>query len=677
MAAIPTPPLPTLPKDAVPVPLAGGTPTGNVWIPGQNGAPAYTIPSTSPNNPFATVGNGNPSDPLQSEIGMFPGVSSGAAPAGTVPTTPLTAATPGGQPAWAKSNYTTMLGGGNQSNPSGAKPPGPPDGPSTNTGVPATTAKPITPGGPTPSAAALQTLSNDGWQQDPNDPTKFTYIGGDPRFAGNQGTYVNGVFTNVTYGGQVTLSDDGQQGPYTGNPFTGAGGGGQGTGAVTAPPGTTIPGGSGGVVPTTSEPQGGISIVSPQNPQFTSQLYNYLAQMLGKGATPFDASSYMPSTGGISDPGQLTAALNPLMVQLQNFFQSGGQSTNTGLSQLQGLASGQPGGQAGTTLNYLAGTGGNNTGVGVNTLTGAAQGNLNAQIDPNALASLQSMAAAGDPAALERIQGLDTMNSLAATGLPTDVLPQWQAMIDAQQRNISQQNAQLRENMASTGNLQSSVYGQALVDFNSQTAKDQNALLAQMTQQSLEAARNRQATAAPGLANLTAGLQESAANRKVQSAADLAGVSANTGVANAQIQTGAGGQMAGITQQQIQNQLASSQFLAGLQPQAASTLMSAAGTLASALQSMDQTSVQATLQEFIRTRPEYGPLMNMIFGLATTFPPTAGKTGTTGIVGQLISAAPQLASTISSAIQGNGGGGGGGVSIPGGSGGVFATPPFF
>lgn len=166
--------------------------------------------------------------------------------------------------------------------------------------------------------------------------------------------------------------------------------------------------------------------------------------------------------------------------------------------------------------------------------------------------------------------GTGTLQSEATTGNPTDVGPAWQAMVDAQQRNIQQQGANLREQFAFGGDLKSSPFGQAATDFYSQTAKDQNALLAGMQQQASEAAAGRQATAAQ---ELTQGA------------------------------TGFGG----------------------------------------TLQSLDQQSIDNMLAEFIRTNPDYSPLLSAQGGAATTFPPTSvGSVGLGGLGGAVSSAGSAL-----------------------------------
>lgn len=59
------------------------------------------------------------------------------------------------------------------------------------------------------------------------------------------------------------------------------------------------------------------------DPQFTEQLAQWLMSQLGKGATPFDLSAILPSTGQATAPGTLTAPENPILQSLQQFYQTG------------------------------------------------------------------------------------------------------------------------------------------------------------------------------------------------------------------------------------------------------------------------------------------------------------------------------------------------------------------
>ncbi len=220
---------------------------------------------------------------------------------------------------------------------------------------------------------------------------------------------------------------------------------------------------------------GGVNTIGPLFPKFTSDLFQFLQQQMGRGATPFDLSSALPS-GGTSGPGQLSAPATPVLKQLQDF--------------------------------YSTGTGGP-TGTG-------------------------------------------TLADMAKTGLPINVLPEWQAMLEAMKRPEAEARANLREQFAFTGNLASSPFGRAEADFELQNVLQKQALLGGLESSALEAARGRQLSASE-------------------------------------------------------------------------SLQGAAQTFGQMMQGLDQDSINRLLAEFVRTRPEYSPYLNMLFAAATTFPPFATK----------------------------------------------------
>ena len=100
-----------------------------------------------------------------------------------------------------------------------------------------------------------------------------------------------------------------------------------------------------------------------------------------------------------------------------------------------------------------------------------------------------------------------TMGKMAQTGDPTDVGPAWQAMLAAQQENIQQKQAQMKENMNVGGNLAGSPFGTALQNFQTQTALGQNAMLTEAQQQAQEAAKSRILPANQMMAQLSQYLQ--------------------------------------------------------------------------------------------------------------------------------------------------------------------------
>lgn len=200
----------------------------------------------------------------------------------------------------------------------------------------------------------------------------------------------------------------------------------------------------------------GLFAQNPLDPALTSQFFQWLQSRIGKGASGFDLSTILPSSGQATAPGQLNAPLNDVMKNLMALF------------------------------------------------------------DPQS----------------------GSLGKLASNGI--DATPIWQKTVDAMQRQIAQGGANLKEQFNVEGGLASSPFGQAAVDYQTQSNKDLDSLLANMQFQ---------------------GIQD---------------------------QLQASGQMQGA-----------GQFLQGL----------------------DQQSIQNMLQEFIRTSPEYSPLLGMMFGGSTTFPP--------------------------------------------------------
>jgi hypothetical protein len=69
----------------------------------------------------------------------------------------------------------------------------------------------------------------------------------------------------------------------------------------------------------------GIIATGLQYPQMSQDFVNYLQSQIGQGMTPYNLQTNLP-TGGATQPGQLTAGLNPMLQQLMSFFQGGGSS---------------------------------------------------------------------------------------------------------------------------------------------------------------------------------------------------------------------------------------------------------------------------------------------------------------------------------------------------------------
>jgi hypothetical protein len=357
-----------------------------------------------------------------------------------------------------------------------------------------------------------------------------------------------GVSANVGGGGYVPPTP-----PYTGYNYGQAG-----YNNLNAAPGSVgaadkLPGGA-GTTPTL-------------DPLFTQGLDSWLRGQVGTGISPFNLSSFLPSTGGHTSPGQVSAPLTPLLTQLSQFLQTG-QGGGVGSGTLASLA--QNGGLTGM-LGSLGQTGG---------MTGA-------------------------------------LGQFGQTGMPTDVGPEWQSMIASQQNNIAQNQANLKEQFGSMGNLSSSSAANAMSLFNAQTSADQNSLLGQ----------------------LQANASESAAGRQLSALQGGVGTQLNALQGGVGTELTAGGQLQGLQSQ-----------LGGL------------------LQGLDQQSIQALMQEYFQTTPQANPMNNEIFGMGTTFAPTYTKQG--GVGSGLIGSLPSMIGGGASAASAAGVGGVGG-SILDVLGGIF------
>lgn len=326
---------------------------------------------------------------------------------------------------------------------------------------------------------------------------------------------------------------------------------------------------------------GGAGTSPTLDPLYTQGLDQYLRGEIGTGITPFDLSAYLPSTGGSTQAGQVSAPLTPLLSQLSSFLQTG-QGGGAGAGTLASLASN--GGLTGL-LGQLFQTGGQTGALGNIGQTGGLTGAL---------------------------------GNFAANGMPTNITPEWQAMVNSMGTNIAQNQADLKEQFGSMGNLSSSSAANAMALFNSQTAADQNSLLGQLQANASEAAAGRQ------LNTLQGGVQSQLASL----------------LPSLQLQGSLGSLGTG-------NELTASGNLTGL-----------ASQLGGGLQSLDQQSIQALMQEYFQTTPQENPLNNEMFGLATTFAPTYTKQG--GVGSGLIGSLPSMLGGAANAASAAGIGGVGG-----------------
>lgn len=165
---------------------------------------------------------------------------------------------------------------------------------------------------------------------------------------------------------------------------------------------------------------------------------------------------------------------------------------------------------------------------------------------------LQSMLGPGGGGALQNqllsflqggqssIPGASQLSQMAQTGNPISSLPEWQAMLAAQQQNISTNENNLKEQFGQAGQLQSSPYGTAVSQYLDQTTKDQNSLLAQMQTGALENAQSRELSAGGALMGQATGMEQFLSSLFSQ------GALSSPGIFNKTKTSGIGGVLGGI-----------------------------------------------------------------------------------------------------------------------------------
>src|SRR6266436_3096473 len=100
------------------------------------------------------------------------------------------------------------------------------------------------------------------------------------------------------------------------------------------------------------------------------------------------------------------------------------------------------------------------------------------------------------------IPGASSLTEMANIGDPISALPEWQKMIEAQQRGIGENAANLKEQFAFMGDLASSPMATGMSDYFTQTSKDQNALLGQLDTQAMESAMQRKLAASQDITGM-------------------------------------------------------------------------------------------------------------------------------------------------------------------------------
>lgn len=216
---------------------------------------------------------------------------------------------------------------------------------------------------------------------------------------------------------------------------------------------------------------------------------------------------------------------------------------------------------------------------------------------------------------------------IANGGNPIDTTPAWQAMVQAEGRNNSEQFANLNEAFNVNGGRFSRAYGTAATDFWNQAALNQNAQLTAAQTASLESGQNR---ASSWLSQLSGQEFQSQMQQQAQAgqmAQSLFGQSANAAgqLNNGAIQ-GAMGMFgaenaAGMSQAQLAMAL-QQMGLSGATnlSQLWQSNLGVGSQIGGQQYSQQQNSMNNLYQEFLRQQPQNNPLLSLMYSIATGYP---------------------------------------------------------
>jgi hypothetical protein len=283
---------------------------------------------------------------------------------------------------------------------------------------------------------------------------------------------------------------------------------------------------------------------------------------------------------------------------------------------------------------------------------------------------------------------------IAAGGNPIDMLPAWQAMVDAQGRQDKLNAANLNEYFNVAGGRFSNAFGNSMGDYWTQTGKNQNALLAQMHAAAQEAAQGRVSSGAQTLAGIGSSGAQTLASIGGQGATSLASLGQQGPMLVASLGANAAGQLSSqdfaskmaqyqaslaAAQQMASGSDAAAAWLAGQSNNAGGAIVNnsiaanntltnnavnAAGQLhagqlstlpnfmnyqlglggqnlaaggqlsaghnaginagiqlGGAQYGMQGNEIDRIYQEWLRTQPQYNPLLPYFYGASTAFPP--------------------------------------------------------
>lgn len=409
----------------------------------------------------------------------------------------------------------------------------------------------------------------------------------------------------------------------------------------------------------------------------------------------------------------------------------------TGLPISGGVSTGAGGGNDGPGGTSAGGSSATGTGAGTGS-TGSASdalGGMSSFLDylktmagPGTDWMKDLMSGGADSQALKDI--------VAGKGNPYDVQPAWQKMVDAQQHQIQKGAADLGEQFNLMGGRYSKSFGNAAADYQTQAIKDQNSLLGQLGLSAYESSQGRNLSAAQQLAAQDQSMRQAAlgyranagsqlgqmgfqgisqlsqqdfqdymnksnqawqaamlgSNQAAGAAGQLAqsGNTAATGMYNNSIQgllaglgiqTGAINKQFDAQQTNFQNYLSSSFQKQGLDVQTANALagqLLGQGQLGMQMGQQQygtlQTQIDRMYQEWMRTQPQYNPLLPLISQIGTQqgqyywpqqMPSQIGAI--LGGAGSLAAALPAIIRMIYGSNPSQPGGGYPPTSYPGGS----------
>jgi hypothetical protein len=521
--------------------------------------------------------------------------------------------------------------------------------------------------------------------------------------------------TGSTYSGSGYFNGSGTGTSYTGDPTSSSGGFSGGLGyssGISYGSGSpsTYNNGNFGIsnVPTTSSNGGAVDIGTTLDPALTSLLSSYLGNQIGTGLQGYggqltaDPNTLYQSLYNGTTPGQ--AGLQSLasttstqlpgnsqLTSLANQGLSGSTEGNAGLQSLMNLLGTGSTSQAQQILSQLQGTGSTSQ---AQQILSQLQGTGSTSQAQKMLSQLQGTnnVQAGTNMLGGNNSGNNTLQNIAQNGI--NVLPGWQSDVAAQQQNIAQNQAQMKEQFAFAGGLAGTPFGNALSNYQSQTAATQNQNLtnaalqyAPLQEQAAATLAGNQITQGQDLANIglsqgQLGLSQGTALGNLGIAQGQLGLSQGTALGNLGISQGQLGLSQGtalgnlgISQGQLglqqgqaltsaaQNQQSLQGNLAqmlqsgalsqeGIQANAATNLMNNDQTTASQMQGIQQADLTNNYNEWLRTQAAYNPLLTDAYGLGTTFPPYITSNYGVGAAGGALASAGSALSGIGSLISG-------------------------